>query len=306
MQNSKIRRFFARWRILDMKFWALLRRYYSRVMIVGFAIGIPLVLWSFWWEPNSLQVNQYKLEVERLPKGFDNIRVVAMSDLHVGSPYITLEKLQTVVKEANAQDPDLIVLLGDFVIQGIIGGEFIEPEKFVEVLKDLKAKQGVYAVLGNHDWIMGGERVAAAFERVGIRMLTNEAILLERNNSKLWLAGVGDFFTAHHDLKKLAETITTNDPVLALTHTPDVFLKLSPQFILTLAGHTHGGQVNLPLLGRAVVPSNYGQKYSIGDITEGEKRLFVTSGIGTSILSVRFRVPPEIAVLTLNAEARTQ
>ena len=205
------------------------------------------------------------------------------------------------MKEANAQDPDLTVLLGDFVIQGIIGGEFVEPDTFVEILKDLKAKQGVYAVLGNHDWILGGERITASFERVGIRMLTNEAIPLERNGSKLWLAGVGDYFTAHHDLKKLSGTITTDDPVLALTHTPDVFLKLSPQIILTLAGHTHGGQVNLPLLGRAVVPSDYGQKYAIGDIREGERRLFVTSGIGTSILGVRFRVPPEIAVLNLEA-----
>ncbi len=294
-------RFLARWRWFDMKLWALLRRYYLRVMIVGLLIGVPLVLWSFWWEPNSLQVKQYQLEVPRLPKGFDRLRVVAMSDMHVGSPYITLNKLRTVVQEANAQDPDLIVLLGDFVIQGIIGGEFVEPEKIVEILKDLKAKQGVYAVLGNHDWILGGERITASFERVGIRMLTNEAIPLERNGSKLWLAGVGDYFSAHHDLKKLSGTITTDDPVLALTHTPDVFLKLSPQFILTLAGHTHGGQVNLPLLGRAVVPSDYGQKYAIGDIREGERRLFVTSGIGTSILGVRFRVPPEIAVLNLEA-----
>ena len=295
------RRFLARWRMLDMKLWALLRRYYLCVMIVGFIIGVPLVLWTFWWEPDSLQVNHYQLEVARLPKGFDQLRVVAMSDLHVGSPYISLEKLRTIVKEANAQDPDLTVLLGDFVIQGIIGGEFVEPDTFVEILKELKAKQGVYAVLGNHDWIKGGDGITTTFERVGIRMLTNEAIMLERNESKLWLAGVGDYFTAHHDLKKLSGTITTDDPVLGITHTPDVFLKLSPQFILTLAGHTHGGQVNLPLLGRAVVPSDYGQKYAIGDIREGPRRLFVTSGIGTSILGVRFRVPPEISVLTLNA-----
>ena len=289
-----------------MKFWAILRRYYSRVMIAGLGIGVPLFLWTFWWEPNSLRVNQYQLEVARLPKGFDQLRVIAMSDLHIGAPYITLDKLRTIVNEANAQDPDLTVLLGDFVIQGVVGGELIEPETFVEILKELKAKQGVYAVLGNHDWIIGGERVAAAFERVGIRVLTNEAIPLERNGSKIWLAGVGDYFTAHHDLKKLSGSITTDDPVLAITHTPDVFLKLSPQIILTLAGHTHGGQVNLPLLGRAVVPSDYGQKYAIGDIREGQRRLFVTSGIGTSILSVRFRVPPEISVLTLHAEARTK
>jgi uncharacterized protein len=94
--------------------------------------------------------------------------------------------------------------------------------------------------------------------------------------------------------------VSTADPILALTHTPDVFLKLPPQVILTLAGHTHGGQVNLPLLGRRVVPSDFGEKYAIGFVEEGERRVFVSPGIGTSILPLRFRVPPEISVLTIS------
>jgi hypothetical protein len=160
----------------------------------------------------------------------------------------------------------------------------------------------VYAVLGNHDWWLGEHRVTRAFERVGIRMLTNDAVRLERNGSTLWLAGLGDYFTHKTELEKTMRSITSSDPILALTHTPDVFLKLPPQFVLTLAGHTHGGQVNLPLLGRRVVPSDFGEKYAIGFVEEGERRLFVTPGIGTSILPVRFRVPPEISVLTITAK----
>ncbi len=302
MSQPRIQRVLAWWRLFDERVWRGLRRYYLRVAIsVTIVVGL-LALWGFWWEPNQLIVKSSALAIPHWPVGFANIKVVALSDLHVGAPHITLDKVREVVRRTNEQQPDLIVLLGDYVIQGVIGGTFTEPDVFVEVLKDLQAPHGVYAVLGNHDWLLGGERVTRAFARVGIRVLTNEAVRIERNGSALWLAGLGDLFSRKDDLEKTLRSITSPDPIVAITHTPDLFLKLPPQFILTLAGHTHGGQVNLPLLGRRVVPSDYGEKYAIGLVEEGEKRLFVTTGIGTSILPVRFRVPPEISVLTISAK----
>lgn len=302
MSQSGFRRILARWQQMDERAWQVARRYYLRVVVTVSLLVVPLAVWGVWWEPARLTVKTTALAIPHWPAGFANLKVVALSDLHVGAPHITLDKLRTVVQRANEQQPDLIVLLGDYVIQGIVGGRFTEPEVFVEPLKDLKAPLGVYAVLGNHDWWYGSEQVTRAFERVGIRMLTNEAVQIERNGSTLWLAGLGDYFSHKDDLEKTMRSVTTADPILALTHTPDIFLKLSPQFILTLAGHTHGGQVNLPLLGRRVVPSDYGDKYAIGFVEEGEKRLFVTPGIGTSIFPVRFRVPPEISVLTITAK----
>lgn len=287
---------------MDERIWELARRYYVRVLALIFVLVLPLIGWGFWWEPSRLTVKSISLAVPQWPAGFASFKVVALSDLHVGAPHITLDKLREVVRRTNEQQPDLIVLLGDYVIQEIPGGHFIEPEVFVTVLKDLQASHGVYAVLGNHDWWLGGARVTAAFESVGIRMLTNEAVRLERQGSTLWLAGLGDFFTHRDDLTQAMRQITTADPILAITHTPDIFLQLSPQVVLTLAGHTHGGQVNLPFLGRRIVPSDYGEKYAIGYVEEGERRLFVTPGIGTSILPIRFRVPPEISVLTITAQ----
>lgn len=302
MSNSQFRRWAARWRWLDAQAWRIGRRYYLHAVVTSLLIGMLLVLWAMFIEPNQLVVKPTTLEIAGWPQGFGSCKIVALSDLHVGSPHITLDKLHRIVQLTNEQHPDLIVLLGDYVIQGVIGGTAVEPESFVEVLKDLQAPLGVYAVLGNHDWWFGGERVTGAFQRVGIRMLTNEAVCLERNGQNLWLAGLGDLFSQRDDLPKTLRGVTTSDPILALTHTPDIFLKLPPQIILTLAGHTHGGQVNLPLLGRRVVPSDYGEKYAIGYVEEGSRRLFVTTGIGTSIFPLRFRVPPEIAVLTIKAK----
>ncbi len=302
MNKSRFRRAIAWWRWLDARAWQVVQRYYVPTLGTALLVVIPLMLWSIWWEPGRLTVKATTMAIPNWPVGFASFKVVALSDLHVGAPHITLDKVHEIVRLTNDQQPDLIVLLGDYVIQDVIGGRFTEPEVFVEILKELKAPHGVYAVLGNHDWWLGGEQVTRAFERAGIRVLTNEAVRIERNGSTLWLAGLGDFFSHKDDLEKTLRSITSSDPILAITHTPDIFLKLPPQFILTLAGHTHGGQVNLPLLGRRVVPSDYGEKYAIGFVEEGEKRLFVTPGIGTSILPVRFRVPPEISVVTITAK----
>ncbi|MBS1808514.1 MAG: metallophosphoesterase [Acidobacteria bacterium] len=302
MSTSSFRRRKAWLRWLDMRAWRAGRRYYLHLLGLAALMGIVLVLWSVFIEPNRLIVRSSTVEIPGWPQGFEQCKIVALADLHVGSPHITLDKVREIVARTNEQQPDLIVLLGDYVIQGVVGGTFTDPETFTAVLKDLRAPLGVYAVLGNHDWWFGAERVTAAFQQVGIRVLTNEAIPIQRNGQTLWLAGLGDYFSHKDDIEKTVRSITTTDPVLGLTHTPDIFLKLPPPFILTLAGHTHGGQVNLPLLGRRVVPSDYGEKYAIGYVEEGSKRIFVSTGIGTSILPLRFRVPPEISVLTIKAK----
>lgn len=297
--STRFRRARAWWRWLDARAWKLARWVYLRVVPVVLVVGFSLAWWSLWWEPNQLTVKTTALAIPNWPAGFAHLKIVTLSDLHVGAPHITLDKVREIVRRSNQQQPDLIVLLGDYVTQGVIGGRFTEPEVFVEILKDLRAPLGVYAVLGNHDWAFGAEPVTRAFERVGVRVLTNEAVRMERNGSTLWLAGLGDYFSHKDDLEKTMRGVTSTDPIVALMHTPDFFLKLPPQFVLTLAGHTHGGQVNLPLLGRPVVPSDFGEKYALGFVEEGERRLFVTPGIGTSILPVRFRVSPEISVLTI-------
>ena len=154
-------------------------------------------------------------------------------------------------------------------------------------------------MIGNHDWWFDGTRVRKAFESVGIKVLDNEVTELHKGAGAFWLVGLADAWTATQDLKGTFAKVSGGNPIVVITHNPDSFVNVPANTSLMLAAHTHGGQVNLPLLGRLVVPSNYGQRYAAGHVEENGKHLFVTTGIGTSILPLRFRVPPEIAVINV-------
>jgi predicted MPP superfamily phosphohydrolase len=275
-----------------------------RVKIIAGALALiilALSVWSFVIEPNSLVVNEVPMTLTGWPPDFNNLKIAIISDLHVGSPYINAKKLEQVVATINKTQPDLIVILGDFVIQDVVGGNFVEPEVIAASLKSLHAPLGVFAVLGNHDWYLDGLRVKRALEAVGIRVLENDVQEVRRNEQSIWLAGIGDLWTGHTEIQSTLRKIPPKQNVVVLTHNPDIFPELPAEISLTLAGHTHGGQVNIPLLGRLQVPSRFGQRYAAGVIEEAGKHLFVTTGIGTSLIPVRFRVPPEIAILKINA-----
>ncbi|MGA9993858.1 MAG: metallophosphoesterase [Pyrinomonadaceae bacterium] len=272
------------------------------ILLLLICFAICLGIWAFAIEPNKLVVKDVTINLPRLPAEFDGLKIVAIGDLHVGSPFINEEKLKKIVAEINGLQPDLVLLLGDYVVQGVVGGHFVEPEIIAGELKPLRARLGVFAVLGNHDWWLDGERVRRAFESEGIRVLENEAVKVDRNGQSLWLVGLGDFWTSHQDIKEALKNIPEDANIFALTHDPDIFPEIPSRISLTFAAHTHGGQVNLPLVGRLIVPSEFKQRYAIGLVQESGHQLFVTPGIGTSILPVRFRVPPEISVLTIRTK----
>lgn len=262
---------------------------------------VALAGWGFWWEPASLSTREYDLVLPGWPAAAGDLRIAVLADLHTGSPPNDLDKLQEVVDATNRAPPDLILLAGDFVIQGVVGGQFVEPEASARVLRSLQATLGVYAVLGNHDWWLDGARVRKALEDEGIPVLEDRAIPLLCNRRPFWLAGVSDFWEAAHDVRRALAGVDEASPVIVVTHNPDVFPEIPDRVALTIAGHTHGGQVAVPGLGRPVVPSQFGERYAIGHVVEGGRHLFVSTGIGTSILPVRFRVPPEISMITLRS-----
>lgn len=274
----------------------------KRVFLIAFgALALTLVLpliWAFLIEPNRLVVKEETIALPDWPSNFENLRIAVLSDLHVGAPFITSEKLRFIVLQVNATQPDLVVILGDFM-SSVRGGKAIEPEVIAENLKNLCARHGVYAVLGNHDWWYDAPRVKLALEAVGIHVLEDDVTRIERNGQAIWLAGLKDAWTNQTDIDGTLRKVTDDNPIVALTHNPDLFVRIPQRVILTLAGHTHGGQVNLPFFGRLKVPSEFGQRYAAGHIFEKNHHLFVTTGIGTSIIPVRFRVPPEIVILTL-------
>lgn len=259
------------------------------------------LIWGFWLEPRSLRVEEVHLPLA-WPYSRP-LRVAVASDLHVGSPYETVEHLKTVVDRINATNPDLICLLGDFVTADVLGGN-VEPEELTAELSRLRAPAGVAAVLGNHDHAKGSHRMHDALTRAGFRVLEDTAVTIATPSGPLWIAGVSDFWSGNHDVKRALGSIPSDDvPIIVITHNPDIFPEVPKRVLLTLAGHTHGGQVRLPLIGSPIVPSRYGQRYVRGHIQEDGRDLFVTTGVGTSGIPVRFRVPPVISVVTISRGA---
>lgn len=255
-----------------------------------------LLVWSNFIEPNLLFVNHQTFTI----KGLSGLKVVFVGDFHV-KPH-QKNRLKYVVRKINEQHPDLILSTGDFV-SGHRARQSLSIEEIVKELANLKSKYGFYSVLGNHDWWQGGEKIQKVLEQNGVIVLGNENRKLNINGKILYIAGVEDMCTRQVDLVKALKN--TNHPTILLTHTPDIFpfvadkanSKITDKVDLTLAGHTHGGQIDIPFIGPIVVSSDYGNKYAKGSIEKNGKKMFVTKGIGTSILPIRFNCAPEIVVI---------
>jgi predicted MPP superfamily phosphohydrolase len=267
------------------------------IKIAALALVAGVAIWAFAIEPNRLVVHREELAVAVARP----LRVALLSDLHAGGRFIDAAKVHAVVEAVASEKPDLILLLGDYLNNGrshrfrLAGGPS-SPEAVAAELGRLHAPLGVYAVLGNHDWWFDGRRIAAALAAEGITVLENRAV---EARPGLWLAGISDKMTRHPDIAAALAGVPAGATVLAMTHNPDIFPGIPGRVALTVAGHTHGGQVRLPGVGAPVVPSQYGRRYAAGHVVEDGRHLFVTTGVGTSIYAVRMGVPPEVVVLTL-------
>ncbi|TFY98238.1 metallophosphoesterase [Ramlibacter humi] len=274
------------------------RRRWLFVLLVLAALAV----WSVGIEP--YWIAERHLEY-RLP-GWERppLRVAVASDWHFtkrpGWRVTTVSRAQRIVEDINAANPDVIVLLGDFIsdrdYQPTLA--LTAPEEIALVLGKLRAPLGVYAVLGNHEWQVDGPAFAAALKARGIRVLENEARLLD---SGVWVVGIGDRSTGHSRPAQAMSTVPPQAAALVLMHDPVSLEKLPPHRGLALAGHTHGGQVYLPWIGAPVVPKGVPRRWAYGWIGDAPMPAYVTSGIGVSILPVRFNMRPEWLLITLDA-----
>ena len=274
---------------------------YRRLFILPLIlVALVLGLDAFWLEPTSLRLTRY--EVALNAPDLEGLKIAVISDLHAGAPYITTAKIGQVVAMTNATHPDLILLTGDYMIQEVLGGRRMPISTTVAHLKPLSAPLGVYAVMGNHDNWDDARLITRAFEQGDIPVLENAAVQFKRGSAVITLVGLGDHYSGHSDIVQALGGLSRDTKAICFTHSPDVFPDLPKTCALTIAGHTHGGQVWLPILNRIAVAhqSIYGQRYAIGVIRESGKTLFVSPGIGTSGLPVRFMVPPEVSLVTIH------
>ena len=285
-----------------------------------FISAVICVAYSYFIEPNRLVVNETEIRIKGLHAAYDGMRIAVISDIHGGSNGASPENIRRVVETVNAQKPDVIVLLGDYVSQGATRQPIAEQplrmpvREVADNLSGLQATYGVFAVLGNHDGWYGDAEIATELTRVGYRVLQNEIAVINRNGVPLRLLGLKDhlkldsWITFDATVRATVARYPKEGQIIVLEHSPDILYilnywkNLNPDLKLMLAGHTHGGQVWLPILGAPMVPSSVGQRYTRGHVEEHGIDMFVTSGVGTSILPFRFLVPPEVAIVTIRAE----
>jgi predicted MPP superfamily phosphohydrolase len=263
----------------------------TTVAALGGALGVGYSLMEAKW----LTVNRITLTVPNLPSPFKGKTVAFLADFHHG-PHVPLSYIRHAVDMANALNPDLILLGGDYPHRGI---PWVQP--CIQELARLHAPLGVYAVLGNHDYYDDVKPyVSAALHAAHIPELTNRGLWIESGGARFWLCGVADYWEDIQDLPAALAGTTKQDAVILLSHNPDYVEEIADSRIgLVLSGHTHGGQVNLPIIGPPILPSIYGQKYAQGLVQGPVTQVFVTRGIGTLDPPVRFLCRPEIVLATL-------
>lgn len=261
-----------------------------------------LAAWAGWFEPRRLIVREHELELPHWPERLAGLRAGVMSDLHAGVPHAGLPAIRRAVDTLNAHEPDVHLLLGDYLDASQFLRRDIAPERVADELARLRAPLGTVAVIGNHDWRSSGDRMWRALSGVGITVLEDRAVELDG----FWVAGLADLRHRRPDIGAALREVPDEAPVIVLSHDPDMFPGIPNRVSLTLSGHTHGGQVAIPVIRRPLLPSYYGERYAAGHVVEHGRHLLVTSGVGTSGLPIRLLRPPEVVIVTLRNQQVTR
>lgn len=285
----------------------------SAASVVWAASGLGSYAFAF--EPGlRLKIASYNVAPPNWPTGL-TLRAAVLADIHACEPWMPAARVRAIAELANALQPDIIFLLGDFSGGHTIMTSAVMPEEWGEALSALRAPLGSYAVLGNHDWLHGplpnmpaddAAGVRNALIAANIRVLENHAVRLSKQGQPFWVAGLGDQIAGPRgtrrgvdDLPGTMAQIADSAPVIMLAHEPFIFRRMPDRVALTLSGHTHGGQVNLPFAETRYTRSFADLVY--GHIVQNNRNLIVSGGLGTSHAPVRFLRPPELVAVTIGA-----
>jgi predicted MPP superfamily phosphohydrolase len=261
---------------------------------------------AIFMEPNRPLIVRREFLLPRWPERLNGFTIALLSDFHY-DPYFSVHPLHAAIAMVNRLSPDLIVLAGDFVSVPAAGdkkkGAFAA-EPCARLLRQMTARHGLWAVLGNHDDRTDPEHVTRALQTENIQVLANQSEPIERDGGRIWLSGVNDVMSGTADLAKTLGTVPSDEPVILLAHEPDFADEASRFPIdLQLSGHSHGGQVRLPLLPPLYLPQ-MAKKYVWGTYHVGPLTLYTNAGLGTVDVPMRWNCPPEITLLTLRSLAK--
>lgn len=271
----------------------------KRRFIAGaLALGALAAADSFLFEPRRVVVRRQVVAIKDLPGPFEGFRICQLTDLHHGK-YTGIDFIRESLDKVRALMPDLIALTGDYIDRYPFYLEAV-----IRELGGLEAEYGVYAVLGNHDHVTGGKAVARMLNRFDIPVIDNGRRFIEKDGAAFCLAGVGDLMEDRQDLEGALKGVPPEMPRVLLSHHPDFAEEIpgNKRVDLVLSGHTHGGQVRL----FSFVPytsSRYGQKYAGGLVRLKGTQVYVSAGLGVSLVPLRFNCPPEITVIELSRAA---
>lgn len=280
-----------------------MKKLLTRILFVFAAlllIGSILLGYSYYIEPSRLIIKNQAVTVPNWSAKLNGFKVVAISDIHGGSNNVTEERLRMLVQKANEQTPDLIVLLGDYISErrGDRKNLRMPVEIIAKNLQGFQAKYGVYAVIGNHDWQYDEAGITSAFEVAGINVLDNEIEQITVSNEKINIWGIEDLWKKRRVPTEPLGVLSERKNIIAITHNPDSLLKTPSEISVMFAGHSHGGQISFPFYGG--YPFVNDRRFMAGHAEVEGKNIFVTTGIGCTGPQIRFGVPPEIAVITIN------
>src|SRR6266550_6838732 len=243
-------------------------------------------------EPFRLTIEHQPIDLPRLPRAFDGFRIVQLSDIH-HSPFTSIKQIERAVETANGLHPDMIALTGDYVSK-----ERRYAAPCAEFLGTLKARHGVFAVLGNHDHWTDAALITDLFRAEGITMLVNQGMRFEKDGAAFWLAGVDDTMVGLEDLSLALAGASDDEMKLLLAHNPVILRKAARAGVdLVLSGHTHGGQVNLR--SEQSESGRPRRRKGKGLARQDETQIYITRGLGNVVLPVRFGCPPEVSLLEL-------
>jgi predicted MPP superfamily phosphohydrolase len=272
-----------------------------RALFLLMLLGIALLARGYWNATRDPVIRTATVAVADWPSGQPPLKLLLLSDIHVAGPDMPPARLTRIVSQLNRLRPDLVLIAGDLVSEKRLATHIYTAAEVVAPLGKLQAPLGVVVALGNHDHWFKPDALRGEMEKLGLRVLQNEAVKL----GPLLVGGVDDDYSGHDDVPA---TLTAMDRLgrgvpLLLTHSPDIIPDVQRPVAAVFAGHTHCGQIRVPIVGALTYVSRYGDRFACGDMTDKDQRVFIGAGLGTSLLPLRYLTPPDAWLVTLGPEA---